>query len=74
MTVEIPVEQMTVEEKLQAMELLWENLRRDEKNIPVPQWHRDLLDERERLIAEDKAHFEDWETAKKWIAGKIREN
>ena len=74
MTVEIPVEQMTVEEKLRAMELIWENLRRDEKNIPVPQWHRDLLDEREKLIAEGKAHFEDWESAKNWIAGKIRES
>jgi hypothetical protein len=73
MTVELPVEQMTVEEKLRAMELIWENLRRDEKNIPVPQWHRDLLDEREKLTAEGKAHFEDWESAKNWIAAKIRE-
>jgi hypothetical protein len=73
MTVEIPVEQMTVEEKLRAMELLWENLRRDDNNIPVPQWHKDLLDRREQLIAEGKAHFEDWETAKRWIAEKVRE-
>lgn len=65
---------MSVEEKLRAMELIWENLRRDEKNIPVPQWHRDLLDEREQLIADGKAHFEDWEAAKNWIAGKIRES
>lgn len=68
------MEQMTVEEKLRAMELLWENLRGEEKNISVPQWHKDLLDRRERLIAEGKAHFEDWEAAKLWIAGKIRED
>jgi hypothetical protein len=74
MIVELPLAQMTVEEKLRAMELIWENLRRDERNIPVPQWHRDLLDERARLIAEGKAHFEDWESAKNWIAGKVREN
>jgi Putative addiction module component len=78
-SVELPVEQMSVAEKLRAMELLWENLRRDEKNVPVPQWHRDLLDERERLIREGKAHFEDWDAAKKSIAKKsiakkIREN
>lgn len=74
MIVEIPLEQMTVEEKLSAMELIWENLRRDETNIPVPQWHRNLLDEREKLIAGGKAKFEDWESAKNWIAGKIREH
>ena len=74
MTVELPVEQMSVEEKLRVMEILWENLRRDEKNIPVPQWHRDLLDERERLIREGNAHFEDWEAAKERIAKKVREH
>src|SRR5580698_9737515 len=44
MAVEIPVAQMSVEEKLRAMELLWENLRQDERDVPVPQWHKDLLD------------------------------
>ncbi|HEX4349364.1 MAG TPA: addiction module protein [Verrucomicrobiae bacterium] len=74
MTVEIPVKQMSVEEKLRAMELLWENLQQDERDVPVPQWHRDLLEEREKLVAQGKAHFEDLETAKAWIANKIREN
>jgi hypothetical protein len=74
MTVELPVEQMSVAEKLHAMEMLWENLCRDEKTIPVPQWHKDLLDERERFIREGKAHFEDWETAKARIAKKVREH
>ncbi len=73
MTVELPVEQMSVAEKLHAMEMLWENLCRDEKNIPVPQWHKDLLDERERLIGAGKARFEDWETAKARITNKVRE-
>jgi hypothetical protein len=74
MTVEIPVAQMSVEEKLLAMELLWENLRQDERDVPVPQWHRDLLDEPDKLVAEGNARLEDWETAKAWIADKIREN
>lgn len=73
MTVEqLSIEQMSVEEKLRAMELLWENLRRDEKNVPVPQWHKDLLDEREQLVREGKIGFEDWETAKVSIANQIQ--
>ena len=74
MAVELPVEQMTVEEKLRAMEILWENLQRDEKTIPVPQWHKDLLDKRERLIHEGRAQFTDWETAKQRIFAKAREH
>ena len=62
------VEQMTLEEKLRAMEALWENLSRREEDIPVPQWHKELLDEREALLKEAKAKFIDWETAKARIA------
>jgi hypothetical protein len=68
------IEQMTVAEKLRTMEALWDDLCRREENIPVPQWHRDLLDDRERLIDEGKAVFVDWETAKKRIADRIRED
>jgi hypothetical protein len=74
MTVELPVEQMTVAEKLRAMEILWENLQRDEKSLPVPQWHKDLLDERERLVRAGKAQFSDWSAAKQRILTKAREH
>ncbi|MDD5140096.1 MAG: addiction module protein [Verrucomicrobiales bacterium] len=71
---ELPLAQMTVAEKLRTLELLWSDLCRDEQNIPVPQWHKDLLDERERLVREGKAQFEDWETAKARIAKRARES
>jgi len=71
MTVMLPVDQMTVEEKLRTMEILWDDLRRNEENIPVPQWHKELLDERERLVREGKAHFENWETVKKRITDRV---
>jgi hypothetical protein len=74
MAIELPVKQMTLEEKLRAMDMLWEDLRSDDKNIPVPQWHMDILAQRERLVQEKKAVFSDWETAKKRIAKSIREN
>ena len=64
----LEIEQMTLEEKLRAMEALWDDLCRREEAVPVPQWHRDLLDEHQRLIGEGKARFIDWETAKKHIS------
>ena len=67
----LEIDRMTLEEKLRAMEALWEDLCRQEQAIAVPQWHKDLLDERERLISQAKANFIDWETAKKRIAEKI---
>ena len=58
---------MTTAEKLRFMEELWDDLRTKAENVPVPQWHKDLLDERERLIESGDAKFSDWDTAKKRI-------
>ena len=64
------IDQMTLEEKLLAMEALWDDLCRREEGIPMIQWHKDLLDERERLISEGKAQFTGWEAAKRRITGR----
>lgn len=56
---------MTVEQKLRTMEALWDDLCRGEETIPVAQWHKDLLDERARLVRQGKARFISWEAAKK---------
>ena len=63
------IDQMTLEEKLLAMEALWDNLCRREEGMPMLQWHKELLDERERLIRDGQAQFTDWETAKRRITG-----
>ena len=67
----LPLEQMTVEEKLRVMEELWSDLCCNQSRIPVPQWHKDILNRREKLVKEGRATFVDWETAKKRIADRI---
>jgi putative addiction module component (TIGR02574 family) len=67
----LPIDRMTVEEKLMAMEALWDNLCRDEGQVPVPEWHKQVLDERRRQIEAGKAKFVDWETAKARIRNRI---
>lgn len=66
MATELQLNQMTIEEKLQAMEALWSDLCR-RSAVPSPQWHKVILDERQRLIDAGEAEFIDWETAKKRI-------
>jgi hypothetical protein len=53
----LPLDQMTVEEKLQLMEILWEDLSRNPENIPSPAWHGEVLAERQRKIEEGQAKF-----------------
>ena len=46
MTVIEQLHQLPLREKILAMEAIWDDLSRDEANLEVPQWHKDLLDER----------------------------
>ena len=60
----LPLDEMTVEDKLHAMEALWESLSADPAAIESPAWHGEELRERERKIASGEARFIDWEKAK----------
>ncbi len=53
------------------MEALWDGIAPLGAEMEVPQWHKDLLDEREQFILDGKAKFIDWETAKLQIKDAI---
>ncbi len=72
MAIELEIGKMTLAEKLRAMEALWDDICRREDTLPVPEWHKEILDERERLVKQGKARFIDWETAKKRISKKVK--
>ena len=62
------IQQMPLREKLFVMEAIWNDLSRDEGDVEVLHWHKELLDEREQLVMEDKAVFTDWDDAKMQIS------
>jgi hypothetical protein len=63
MSIDLPLERMTLADKLEAMELLWADISRQPTDLPSPDWHKDVLDERRRLVAAGKLRFLDWDTA-----------
>ncbi len=63
---------MTIQEKLVAMESLWEDLSRTPEAIESPEWHKEILDERRQRVAGGTGQFEDWEKAKARIREKLR--
>jgi putative addiction module component (TIGR02574 family) len=67
MVTPLEIDKMTIEEKLQTMEALWDDLRQHEEALPVHDWQKEILDERERMIEKGEAQFVDWEEAKKVI-------
>ena len=67
MDIILPLDKMTAEEKLHALDAIWTDLLKHPDQIPLQQWHKDLLDERQQMVAEGRAKYVAWETAKKEI-------
>lgn len=51
------VKEMSIIERLQTMEAIWDSLLYDEAEIESPEWHRGILIERRRKIEEGKSEF-----------------
>jgi hypothetical protein len=71
MNATLPLEKMTLAEKLREMEALWADLSRDEHQIESPSWHGDVLHDRAEAVKSGKESFVDWETAKKQLRDRL---
>ena len=74
MAVTLPLDEMSVAEKIQVLEQVWDNLCQLEEDVPYPSWHWEILQAREQLVADNKARFMGWSEAKRSIREVINEN
>ncbi len=72
MDLTIPLKQMTVEDKLQAIEEIWADLAGTPEDVPSPSWHRDVLLARENRISEGSSSFLDIPEAKEAVRRRIK--
>ena len=67
MGISLPLDKMTVSEKLAEMERLWDDLCRNPEDVPSPSWHGAVLAEREKQLAQGKMRFIGLDEAKERI-------
>mgnify|MGYP006266414529 CR=1 FL=1 len=72
MSISLPLKEMTIEEKLEIMEAIWDDLSQHADEMPPPAWHGELLEEREAAIVRGDETFEDWDIAKQRIEKEIK--
>ena len=65
------LENMSIEEKIQTMESIWEDLCKTADKIISPPWHEKILTEREENLRSGADKYVDWETAKRDIIKNI---
>ena len=72
MAVKLPLKDMTILEKLEMMETLWDDLSSSPEVIESPEWHKKLLAERRSQVEDGTSRLKDWDTAKSDIRKKLQ--
>lgn len=72
MVAPLPLDQMTIDEKLAMIEQIWEDLAAHQEAIPVAAWHGEVLAERERAVAAGTAGFHDLDDSIRRIAARLK--
>jgi putative addiction module component (TIGR02574 family) len=57
------IKAMTVEQRLDLIERIWDTLAETPEAIPVPDWHRRVLEERQQAFEEDPDAGASWDEA-----------
>jgi putative addiction module component (TIGR02574 family) len=59
------IRDLPLSEKLQIMEALWEDLRSRAEGVPVPEWHKELLDARRKAVEAGQESILEWDEVKR---------
>ncbi len=68
----LPIENLSVADKLLLMERLWNDLSRRPADIPSPDWHGKILAEREAAVRDGRTGFVDWDDAKERLRERFK--
>jgi len=66
------VRQLPFADKLQIMEAIWEDLRAHAEQVPVPAWHKELLDERRKAVEAGCEEILDWDSIRDSLGSRRR--
>ena len=67
MIAQAEIRQMSFPEKVALLETVWSEIAADPGQVEVPQWHKDILDERDIALNEGRATLLEWDEAKRQI-------
>jgi len=64
MTIEPPLDALSVSEKVRLLESVWDSLCSHTGDVCSPGWHREVLEERTRRLQDGQATVAPWSEAK----------
>ncbi len=64
MSIELPLNDMSVAEKVRLLEMIWDNLCSKHGDPQSPEWHREVLQERKRRLESGETTVSPWDDVK----------
>ncbi len=68
----LPLKEMSLHEKLMAIETIWDDISHSAAKLPSPDWHEDVLKERERNIKSGSDKLINWDEAKQELRSRTK--
>lgn len=66
-------DELSVEEQIDYVQSLWERIAATPDQVPVPDWHREVLDERVKDYAANPDAGESWDVVRERLRDKLRQ-
>ncbi|MDQ3020377.1 MAG: addiction module protein [Bacteroidota bacterium] len=60
------------DEKLELIEVLWNSLNEGIKDSEIPEWHKEVLEERLKKIENGEMEFVSWEKVKEMLHERMK--
>ena len=64
-------DELSVDEKIDYLQSLWDRIAATPETIPVSEWHREILDERLKDLEADPAAGDGWEVVQERLRKKF---
>ena len=65
-------DELTVEEKLDYVELLWDRIAARPENVPVPEWHLEVIEQRMNQGEASSHGGRSWDDFREELRAKLR--
>jgi len=72
MIAQADIQRMPLPDKIALLEALWTDLSSEPEQVEIPQWHKDILDQRLQAAEQENVEIIDLEIAKEQIRNMIR--
>lgn len=64
-------DELSVDEKIDYLQSLWDRIAATPETIPVPHWHREILDERLKDLQAEPRAGDGWKVVQERLRGKL---